>query len=114
MIKKIKGQISASGQLYAKAEVGMRGDSAYEIWLKEGNEGSIQDFLNDLGADTFFIFKQNTPSKIWEINHDLNKYPSVTVVDSGDTIVYGEVSYLDKSKIKINFSGAFSGKVFLN
>ena len=111
----IKGQINTSGTLYAKAEVGMRGFSTYELWLKEGNEGSIQDFLSSLAAtDKFFIYKQSVSQEEWEIDHGLNKYPSVTVVDSADTIVYGEVSYLDKNTIKINFSGAFSGRVFLN
>ena len=114
-IKTIKGKINASGSLYAKAEVGMRGESTYELWLKEGNEGSIQDFLNSLAAtDKSFIYKQSVSQEEWEIDHGLDKYPSVTVVDSGETVVYGEIQYIDKNKLKITFSSGFSGKAYLN
>lgn len=49
------------------------------------------DELN-LTGDKQFVFTQNTASEVWEIKHDLNKYPSVTIVDSADSVVIGEVA----------------------
>ena len=61
-----------------------------------------------------FIYEQGTASAVWTINHDLNTYPSVTVVDSANNVVVGDVQYVDTNTIVITFSGAFSGKAFLN
>ena len=66
------------------------------------------------GGDKFFLFRQNVPSNVWEIKHNLNKYPSVTVVDSGDSVVVGEVTYIDNNNLVISFVGSFSGKAYLN
>jgi hypothetical protein len=61
-----------------------------------------------------YVFTQSTPSTTWTINHDLNKYPSVNIVDSANDEVIGEVNYASASQIVIRFSAAFSGKAFLN
>lgn len=60
-----------------------------------------------------FIFYQATPSSEWIINHNLGCYPSVTVIDSSGRQVEGGVSYETINKIKIEFSGGFSGKAIL-
>lgn len=33
-------------QLTGNMQLGVQGDSAYEVWLKAGNEGTIEDFLD--------------------------------------------------------------------
>lgn len=70
----------------------------------------------DLGieGDKHFLFVQSIASDVWEIKHDLNKYPSVTTVDSADSIVIGDVTYIDENNVRLTFSGAFSGKAYLN
>ena len=57
---------------------------------------------------------QSLPSDTWIINHNLNKYPSVTVQDSAGSIVIGELTYNNKNTITLTFSGAFSGEAHLN
>ena len=64
--------------------------------------------------DKNYLFIQNQVSDEWIINHNLNKYPSVTVIDSADNEVIGEVEYLDKNNLKIKFANGFSGKATLN
>jgi hypothetical protein len=61
-----------------------------------------------------YVFTQSTPATVWTINHDLNKYPSVSIVDSANDEVIGEVKYNSTSQIVLTFSAAFSGKAFLN
>lgn len=65
-------------------------------------------------TSTTFTHIQIAPSKIWSINHNLNKRPSVTIVDSAGSVVIGDVQYIDDNNIKITFSSAFSGNVYLN
>lgn len=53
-------------------------------------------------------------AKVWVIKHDLDKMPSVVVKDSAGNTVVGESEYVDKNTVILSFSGAFSGKAFLN
>lgn len=72
--------------------------------------------LTDLGieGDKHYIHIQSTASDNWLINHQLNKYPAVTVIDSAENEVIGEVEYLDRNNLRIKFKGGFSGKATLN
>ena len=38
------------------------------------------------GVDKYYKHTQATPSNHWVINHKLNKYPSISVVDSANTM----------------------------
>ena len=64
--------------------------------------------------DKTFVYNQVASSDVWEIEHNLDKYPSVMVVDSGGSVVVGEIVYIDKNNIRITFTSAFSGKAYLN
>jgi hypothetical protein len=65
-------------------------------------------------GDVHYIFPQDIPSALWTITHNLNKKPSVTVVSSADTVMYGDITYLNTNKLTITFSAPFSGKAYLN
>jgi hypothetical protein len=60
------------------------------------------------------VHYENTPNIEWTAIHNMNKYPSVTVVDSAGSIVEGAVDYLSLNSCKITFCGAFSGKAYFN
>lgn len=66
------------------------------------------------GPDKFVNWEQVNPDVIWTIVHNLNKFPSVTVIDSAGTVVVGAVSYPDLNTIQIEFAGAMAGRAFLN
>lgn len=66
------------------------------------------------GGDAHFVFTQSIPESIWEITHNLGKKPAVTVVDSGDSVVVGEVEYINLNSVRLTFAGAFSGKAYFN
>ena len=61
-----------------------------------------------------FDFTQGVPSSSWVINHGLNKYPSVTVVNESKEVMIGSIQYIDKDNITITFSAPFSGYAYLN
>ena len=64
--------------------------------------------------DKTFVYNQAISSDVWDIEHNLDKYPSVTVVDSGGSVVVGEIVYINKNNGRITFTSAFSGKAYLN
>ena len=60
------------------------------------------------------IHNQTVSSSVWSITHNLNKYPSVSVVDSSNEEVIGEVQHTNSNSLTVKFSAPFSGKAFLN
>jgi len=65
-------------------------------------------------GDKNFIYDQISLSTIWIIEHNLNKYPSVSVKDTGGNTYIGEVEYLGPNKLAVHFSVAISGRAYLN
>lgn len=61
-----------------------------------------------------FVYEQGEASDLWRIEHNLNRHPSVTVVDTGDNVVIGYITYIDDNILEIKFNGAFKGKAYLN
>lgn len=57
---------------------------------------------------------QNVAAARWEVQHNLDGWPAVTVVDSAGTEVVGDVQYIDKNNVVISFTAPFSGKAFFN
>lgn len=62
----------------------------------------------------YFIHIQNSAISEWNITHNLNKYAAVTVVDSGNNTVIGEVEYTSLNTVTLRFNASFSGKAFFN
>jgi hypothetical protein len=74
----------------------------------------VNNAITTVDTDKTYIFVQGTPSNVWTVAHNLNKYPNVSVVDSGNTEVIGEIKYIDINTVQITFSSEFSGKAFCN
>jgi len=60
------------------------------------------------------IHTQTVASSTWNITHNLNKFPSVSIVDSSNAEVIGEVEHTNANSLVVKFSAAFSGKAFIN
>jgi hypothetical protein len=60
-----------------------------------------------------YTHTQNSPSTTWTITHALGGKPQVTVVDTGDNVVHGDVQYLSSTQIICSFSAPFSGLAYL-
>lgn len=69
--------------------------------------------LSSQGAPTF-VFTQGIPATTWNIQHNLGKFPSVSVINNNNVVINGEVTYIDNNNVQLNFSAGFSGKAYLN
>ena len=61
-----------------------------------------------------FIFSQAVASATWTVNHNLSKFPSVTMVLNTGQKGYGDVIYIDDNNLTITFASAESGKAYMN
>ena len=82
--------------------------------IKTINNESILGSGNISAGDKTFLFTQNTATNTWVIQHNLNKYPAVTVMDSSGNVVTGDITYDDENQVTITFKGGFKGKATLN
>lgn len=83
----------------------------------KGQDYFTQDDINyiiDLIGLSHYTHTQIKSSKVWIIPHNLNKFPSITIVDSANTVVVGNIEYIDNNTAIVSFSAEFSGKAYLN
>lgn len=60
------------------------------------------------------VIEQKSSKSVWEIKHDMSKFPNVIIVDSGDNVVVGDINYIDENNLTVTFSNPFSGKAILS
>ena len=101
-----------------------------KLYDSSGSSGSDGQVLKTTGntitwvdastiSSSTYTHNQSSISHTWTITHSLNRYPSVTVVDSGNTVVAGTIVYNSANQLTVTFfSGGntlqFSGKAYLN
>lgn len=98
------------------------GEAAFALDTKKFylGTGDGRQLINSTAAgggtseDATYVHTQALPSDTWNISHPLAKFPSVTVVDSANNVIIGDVSYMNDSQIIIHFGSSFGGKAYLN
>ena len=65
-------------------------------------------------GDANYVHDQGSASATWVVTHNLNKYCSVTVVDTANTVVIGEIEYNSVNQATLTFQSAFAGKAYFN
>ena len=89
-------------------------DTANQVIVNQDSPNLVTVRANSGAANTRrYEHTQGTASTTWTITHTLGGKPSVTIVDSADTHVFGEVQYLSNTQVVVTFSAAFSGKAYL-
>lgn len=68
----------------------------------------------DAHGDKNYVYTQSTPASTWEIIHTLGKYPAVSILDTNDDVMIGEVHYNSPDKVTLTFSEAVAGRATLN
>ena len=104
----------------------LRPNSVY--YVKNTGETDVTTFITDLNGipvplidqvgtivgDKNYVHVQLSASNIWVIQHNLDKYAAVVIVDSGESVVVGDIEYNDNNKVTVTFQASFSGKAYLN
>ena len=69
---------------------------------------------NSGSSDAKYVYTQSSASAIWVVPHNLNKYCSVTVVDSNNDVVIGDIRYNSLNQVTLTFTAAFTGQAYCN
>lgn len=80
-------------------------------WFVNGRNTGQRCSVNAMGT---FVFNQTYNSNTWMIQHNLSKFPSVSVVDENNHLIFSDVEYIDENNIILHFSNARSGIAYLN
>ena len=68
----------------------------------------------DVVGDKNFVFNQAVASATWTVQHNLDKFPSCTMVLGTGQQGYGDVTFIDENNLTITFASAESGKAYIN
>ena len=73
-------------------------------------------FITDDAYDpqSTYAYDQAIAATVWTINHNLNKHPSITVVDSAGTTVDFKATYINSNTCQLEFNAPFKGTAYLN
>ena len=113
--------------IYSSGTVTQIGDDSniYDLTLtkKSSNgslvNGNIYAICIYASPDVNYIHTQSSASTTWTINHNLGKFPSVSIkfstgADFNNTGALGGVTYTNENTLTINLAAAESGVAYLN
>ena len=93
-------------------------DKIYKLLKNNNNEWYWEELTTGgSGGVNSYTHIQDSPSNTWNIQHNLNRHPSVTIMIQDENnklcIAMGDVEYVDLNNIQITFTGEYSGYVYL-
>ena len=65
-------------------------------------------------TDKTYVHNQSAASATWNIQHNLAKFPSVTIVDNYQRQFVGEIEYINNNEAVVTLSSPITGKAYLN
>lgn len=88
-----------------------------DYWLRIGDETfyvivDLDPNLTHVWPSTF-RWEQVVPATVWVIQHGLNSFPNVSVLDVNEDELFGEVNYVDDDNLTITFGTPTMGVAFL-
>lgn len=95
------------------------------VILKDGNALNEYIFSGGITNNDFikvttfsaitdsFAFTQNPESTTWIINHNLNRFPKVLILDDTGNDIEGDLKYNSLTQLTINFNRAVRGTAYL-
>ncbi len=75
---------------------------------------TVQGAIEEVRAISKYVHTQSSANILWDITHNLRFYPNVTVVDSGDNFVVGDVQYISTNRLQVTFTHPFAGKAYIS
>ena len=91
-----------------------KSDTSHNHDARYYTETEINTLIAALTQDKNYYYTQATPATVWTIPHNLGKRPSVSVIDTGNNVVWGKVEYPDLNTVIFRSSVPFSGTATLN
>ena len=111
--------VSIASKLYDSTGSSGSPDSSVNVDLSSSTTGYAKTLTTDgnniYWTDETFVHTQSGASTSWVVTHNLNRYPSVTLLlSASEDIVIGDVTYDSSNQLTVTLSGANTGKAYLN
>jgi len=74
----------------------------------------VPSFNLGSGSALRYVHTQAIAASTWTINHNLGTKPNIVIVDSSNTHLFGDVTYVSNSQVILSFSVPFSGYAYLS
>jgi hypothetical protein len=92
-------------------------DAVSAVTSVNGKTGVVVIDYPDIGSNPVnhvrYVHNQATIANEWTINHNLNFYPNVTVLDNSSRILETDLVYLNANTVKIVMNSGSSGTAYL-
>lgn len=108
------------GKIFVKVDNGYELDELHNVRITTPTNGQALVYNNGLWenggstGDLNYLHVQTSPATTWNVTHSLNKYPSVTVIDSAGTVMEGDISYSNLNQVVLTFQSSFAGTATFN
>jgi hypothetical protein len=99
---------------YVDTHIGAVATGVEFVPTSEISSTTVQEAIEEVRAKSKYVHTQSTASTVWNIQHNLKFFPNVTIVDSGENYVIGDVQYVDWNNLTVTFSHLFGGKAYLS
>lgn len=104
-----------AGGITSQADQAIWPDGSVKEFIGRGIEdGFLISIDRSNHADKSFHYEQINPARVWQLNHNLGKYPSVTLRDFNGMEHECEVFHHDTNIVLLTFSAPFAGYADLN
>lgn len=89
------------------------GGSTQQVLAKASEQDYDTQWISADSTDKTYTTSFTVATEVI-VTHNMNKYPSVTIIDSAEEEVEGEVDYINTNQLIVYFALPFSGKVICN
>lgn len=108
------GKVGPASQIPGPKGEGIpEGGLESQVLQKNSSEDYDFTWMTPTFEDKNFVHNFTVSQSVL-VEHQLHKYPAVTVIDSAGDNVYGDVEYIDTNTLQLTFSAPFSGRVICN
>jgi len=111
LLNKFKGDLSFLNLLDTFSDYLGKGG---KFLIVKTDESGIGFSSIDIKSDSNFVHVQTEKLAIWTITHNMNKQPSVNVVDADGNTALVDISRISDNELQIVSSIPFSGIAYLN
>lgn len=113
VISVYKGDVN-NKELLTNIDASVQGNVTY-LFSKSAFDGyALVTSSENTPEAGVYIHEQNVAASTWVIEHNLNTYPTIDIVNSAGSKVIGDVNYVSRNRIDVSFSAEFKGVAYLN
>lgn len=81
--------------------------------LKVGSP-TVVNIFNDGGQDAHYDHRQDSALAVWDITHNLDKRPTVDVIDTAGNSWEVIPNFLSNNRLTLTFPAPITGRAYLN